>query len=411
MKITRDLMWNYVSIAIMAVSGALMNAVIAFFYDSSTLGIFNETYAWYMIISQITVWGIHMSVLKYVPEQDNEEQKRSILKSAVFITLLLSLCIVVLSELILIVFPEIIWKRSLQVALVGLIFFSLNKVLLSYLNAIYELVMFAVFQSLRYLGLVGVIFLLAVNRIEGEYISLVFPMVEGGMFFLILFYLLTRNEIKGCFNVKAARELLLFGTKILPSNMVVEMNTKVDVVCLGFLIKSTSHIGIYSFAILFTEGFYMLFMTVRKVINPGISEFNANGRLKEYVVNVSKKLNLFLWPVSLAAYILILAIYYFICQVLVGREYNIGIFYIAVICMAIVMNGKSIIWGDFLSQAGYPMEESKVNVLTVFCNIVFNIVLIIGLGTMGAAMATGMSYFIYGVLMHKNMIRKTGIKV
>lgn len=404
-------MWNYVSIAIMAVSGALMNAAIAFFYDSSTLGIFNETYAWYMIISQITVWGIHMSVLKYVPEQDNEEQKRSILKSAVFITLLLSLCIVVLSELILIVFPEIIWKRSLQVALAGLIFFSMNKVLLSYLNAIYELVMFAVFQSLRYLGLVGVVFLLAVNRIEGEYISLVFPMVEGGMFFLILFYLLTRNEIKGCFNVKVARELLLFGTKILPSNMVVEMNTKVDVVCLGFLIKSTSQIGIYSFAILFTEGFYMLFMTVRKVINPGISEFNANGRLKEYVANVSKKFNLFLRPASFAAYILILVIYYFICQILVGTEYNIGIIYIAVICMAIAMNGKSIIWGDFLSQAGYPMEESKVNVLTVFCNIVFNIALIAGLGTMGAAMATGMSYFVYGVLMHKNMIRKTGIKV
>ncbi|EOS39942.1 hypothetical protein C808_00913 [Lachnospiraceae bacterium M18-1] len=404
-------MWNYVSIAIMAVSGALMNAVIAFFYDSSTLGIFNETYAWYMIISQITVWGIHMSVLKYVPEQDNEKKKRGILKSAVFITLLLSLCIVVLCELILIVFPGVIWKRSLQVALTGLISFSMNKVLLSYLNAIYELVMFAVFQSLRYLGLSGIIFLLAVNRIEGEYISLVFPMVEGGMSFLILFFLFTRNEIRGHFNVKDARELFLFGTKILPSNMVVEMNTKVDVVCLGFLIKSTSQIGIYSFAILFTEGFYMLFMTVRKVINPGISEFNANGRLKEYVANVSKKLNLLLWPVSLAAYILILTIYYFICRVLVGTEYNIGIFYIAVICMAIVMNGKSIIWGDFLSQAGYPMEESKVNVLTVFCNIVFNIVLIVGLGTMGAAVATGMSYFVYGVLMYKNMIRKTGIKI
>ncbi len=411
MKITRDLMWNYVSIVIMAVSGALMNAVIAFFYDSSTLGIFNETYAWYMIISQITVWGIHMSVLKYVPEQDNEEKKRDILKSAAFITLSLSLCVVVLCELILIVFPGVIWKRSLQVALTGLIFFSMNKVLLSYLNAIYELVIFAVFQSLRYLGLAGIIFLLAVNRIEGEYISLVFPMVEGGMFFLILFFLFTRNEIRGHFNVKDARELFLFGTKILPSNMVVELNTKVDVVCLGFLIKSTSQIGIYSFAILFTEGFYMLFMTVHKVINPGISEFNANGRLKEYVVNVSKKLNLLLWPVSLAAYILILAIYYFICRVLVGTEYHIGIFYIAVICMAIVMNAKSIIWGDFLSQAGYPMEESKVNVLTVFCNIVFNIVLIVGLGTRGAAMATGMSYFVYGVLMHKNMIRKTGIKV
>ncbi len=44
MRINKDLIWNYISIALIAALSLLMNAVIAYKYDTSVLGIFNEAY-------------------------------------------------------------------------------------------------------------------------------------------------------------------------------------------------------------------------------------------------------------------------------------------------------------------------------------------------------------------------------
>ena len=53
--------WNYGSLVIMSASGFLFNCLIIFFYDASILGRFNKAYAWYCVLSQVAVWGLHMS--------------------------------------------------------------------------------------------------------------------------------------------------------------------------------------------------------------------------------------------------------------------------------------------------------------------------------------------------------------
>lgn len=69
-----------------------------------------------------------------------------------------------------------------------------------------------------------------------------------------------------------------------------EMNMKVDVICLGLLLSDTKQIGIYSFSVLFVEGFYMLYVTIRKLINPYTSEFNAKEKSEKYIVDLQSKL-------------------------------------------------------------------------------------------------------------------------
>ena len=96
-ELLQGLIWNYGSLAIMSVSGLLFNFLIVLFYDAAALGIFNRTYAWYCVLSQITVCGVHMSVLKSTSEyKDNSRERKTIILSALLEVLMLSsMCVTI----------------------------------------------------------------------------------------------------------------------------------------------------------------------------------------------------------------------------------------------------------------------------------------------------------------------------
>lgn len=401
------LLWNYAGIAVMAASALLMNTVIALFYDTAALGIFGETYAWYIILSQISVWGIHMAVMKYVPETDDEEARGAVLKAGLAIAVITSLLITVISEIAICFLDSVGWKKSMQIAFAGLAFFSVNKVLLNYLNAIYRMAAYAAFVSLRYVFIGMGIFIFSFMGIEADYLALVFPMTEVAIFLGMLGYFAYQIPIHGEPDGKTFWKILYFGTKILPSYMALEMNTKVDVVCLGFLVSDVPQIGIYSFAIFFTEGFYMLYITIRKMVNPKIAEANAKGKLSEQMTIIKRSFRMHM-ALGCAAYIGVSVGYVILCNVMHRPEYGRGITYILIICLAIAINGKYIVLGDVLAQTGYPLAESILNILTVAVNFLLNIILISAWGVVGAAVATAVSHFVFSFWMKAQVKERIG---
>lgn len=397
------------SMGVMAITGLFMNAVIASCYGSDILGLFNETYAWYMILAQISVWGIHMAIVKYVPEEKTEYEKGGLLINGIVVCVVVSLIVTFVSEMILFYVEDFGLKHLMSIVFSGFVLLSVNKVLLSYLNAIYKMVPYAIFSSLRYfcLGLLLAVF--SFFHVDISILATAFPASEVLLFICIIVYFIHNVKFNGKVDWIEAQKLLIFGTKILPSYMVTEMNTKVDVVCLGFLISDTSKIGIYSFAILFTEGFYMLYITIRKIINPSLSEANANNMIIEHVYTIKKRIKAYLCYGGIIGYIALVVGYRMVCFFLGGNEYLTGTVYIMIIAAAIVVNGKSIVFGDLLAQAGFPFEESVLNVLTVMTNFALNVVLIRFYGVIGAAIATALSYFIFSCYLWGRVRKRTGI--
>lgn len=410
-EVKKGLFWNYISLAVAAVAGLMLNILIEYFYKSSVLGIFNETYAWYMILSQISVWGIHMSVLKFVPEQECEIKKRTILKSAILITSLIATLFITFIELTLFLFKNVEWQHSLRIASIGLVFFSLNKVLLNYLNALSEMVDYAVFQILRYIMLIFSVLAISLLRLESNWLALAFPVTESIVLVILLIYIYKRNWLNGVADSNCIKNLIIFGTKILPSNMVMEMNTKVDIVCLSFLVVDTAQIGVYSFAIVFSEGFYQLYITIRKIVDPKIAEANVHGRLEEFMMSVRIIAKKYFIAGTIMIYSGVLFAYFLIYKMVLAHEYRVGIIYLAIICSAIAINGKEVILGDMFAQVGYPIVESRLNVITVLSNIIFNIIFITLWGTIGAAAATALSHFVYGVQLKKAVKMYLGIDI
>lgn len=68
--------------------------------------------------------------------------------------------------------------------------------------------------------------------------------------------------------------------------------------------------------------------------------------------------------------------YYLLCRILGKNEYLGGILPLGIIVASIVINAKSIVLGNLFSQTGKPWEESCINLITVGCNLFFNLLLI-----------------------------------
>ena len=162
-------MWNYGSVVILSVSGFLINFLIVLFYDAAALGVFSRAQAWYGVLSQITVWGVHMSVMRLIREyKDNRGEQEQIISSALIGIFLFSAVCVGIIELLL---PLIVTDNrnlltSMQVLMPGLVFFSLNKILLNYLNGLSELKPYAFFQSLRYILIVLAVYGMGLFRCD-----------------------------------------------------------------------------------------------------------------------------------------------------------------------------------------------------------------------------------------------------
>lgn len=355
-----------------------------------------------------------MSVLKLIPEHiENNEEKKLIIASAMLEVFIFSIFCVIVIEWVL---PYIVTENknlliSLRLAVPGLVFFSLNKVSLNYLNGLSEMKAYAFFQSLRYIVIVFFIYLCGNYRCESIWLSFSFTIAEIIVFLCSQCFLVYRKLLGIKISMKYVKEHIKFGTHILPANMVVELNTKVDIICLGIIIKQDYLIGIYSFAIIFVEGFYQLYIIVRRSINPKLTEYYAHNELQQGVRAIGVKLKKYLRIFSPLALVLLISGYCIICYVLKQKEYIAGVKFIIIICGAIAFNGKQIVLGNFFSQIGVPIYESLINLVTVMVNFLLNLVLIYLIGLWGAAIATAISHMVYGYMLQCGIKKRLNIEI
>lgn len=393
------LIWNYASIIILALSGILFDTLIIFFYNAEALGIFNQVYAYYIVISQICVWGVHISIVRSVPlSKDNEEQRRN-LSSAILLVICISFFINFFARIILAVAGDFDLITAFSYALPALFFFAINKVILGFFNGLSFMKTYAVLQSLRSISIAAGILFLSLKQVHYTELSKCFLIGEFIVTIISVCLLLRYKMLSLRISPYTIKEHFYFGSKIFLSNLVLELNTKVDVICLGWILKDDYQIGIYSFAVLFAEGFYQIFVVVRRSINPILARsYQDITKRQQDISDLCNKIGRYIglkkWLVGVA----VLFGYGGICLVLDKKEYLKGIGALAIICFFIALTAKSIIMGNLYAQIGKPEKESFINICTVFSNFVGNILLIYCMGINGAALATGISYVVFSLL-------------
>ena len=65
-KFVSDTSWNYGAFALMAGTGVILNFYIVAVMGVEALGIFNQTYAIFVVVGQLATLGIHDSTQKHI---------------------------------------------------------------------------------------------------------------------------------------------------------------------------------------------------------------------------------------------------------------------------------------------------------------------------------------------------------
>jgi O-antigen/teichoic acid export membrane protein len=138
-KFVMDIIWSGGGTAVMGVCGISINMIIAVKYGAENLGIFNQVLSIYVITSIISVWGMQDSVVIFSAEKSNRhELKGSLLLSplvSVFtISLLITISLTYFSPLLSGIFDSPNIEYALRNILLGLPFFSINKIYMAFLN-------------------------------------------------------------------------------------------------------------------------------------------------------------------------------------------------------------------------------------------------------------------------------------
>jgi len=417
-RFTRDVIWNMASLGVLGVSGLVINSVILAARGAEELGVFNQVFAIYIVASQIAVGGVQFSTLKHCSyAQNNLTECSQITSSALMLVggIALPICVALylLSGFIGTILESPSVAAGIIYALPGLFFFALNKVMIMALNGLRHMRAFAVFQSLRYvLILAGVILIIALDWPGYKLpLSLSLTISEVILFLFLIGYLYSQLfPIEISFSKAMCnrfRQHILFGTRGFLSGVLTEMNTRVDVLMVGYFM-SDMWVGVYSFGAIFAEGFAQLCTVMRQNLDPLIGRAFATGK-KEQITELARKVRKRFWPlISLLGLILMVVfpvlIWILAEEAVVWKSW--GVF--AILVTGVVISARYRPFMGILPQSGRPGLLTIIMAGSVLFNALLNLLLVPLIGINGSAIATAAVFILEGfivVVMSKRLFR------
>jgi O-antigen/teichoic acid export membrane protein len=400
-KFGSDFLWNLASLAILGVSGVAVNLLIARWGGGTELGVFNQVFAFFIFLSQICVGGVHYAVLK---EISNPLRARSELSDIATAGLLLSLGLASCVVLVCIPFTGQVGDllqspavaRGLSLALPGIVFFSLNKVLLNILNGLRQMRAHAIYQAARYLILVGSISCVFIFELDRLWLSgtLTFTEVVLSVFLApyVHFRAVSLALARWGQVLSWARSHLSFGARGMLSGVFTELNTRVDVLVLGFFFDD-SRVGIYSFAAAFAEGFAQIPLVLRRNLDPLFGAYLTQGKRSEITLLVKRARRVF-FPLMIILGLLSTLVYALgLPLFLRDPSYGESVWVYGILAAAIAISSWSRPFCGLLLQAGMPGTYTAMTLASLAVNVVISLLLAPSMSLVGCALAAAAAFF------------------
>ncbi|MBL8023944.1 MAG: polysaccharide biosynthesis C-terminal domain-containing protein [Elusimicrobia bacterium] len=407
-KFASDVLWNISSFCFLAVGGLLTNYSITNLSGDASLGIFNQAFALFIVFSQIGVGGFQFSVLHHISHSIHNEEKCIAIFTSAFV-----LVGGLASSLVLIIFlsrdhlsifiksPNVL--SAFLLTLPGLIFYSLNKVIMLSLNALRHMRAYAIFQGLRALFILSSTLFLCLNKFDPVSYSLSLSLSEFLLFILLVGYS-QKNAIAFSFNrlfLPSLKKHLSFGLRGVFSGILIEFNTRVDILLLGFITQNNALIGVYSFPALLAEGLGQIPIVIRQNIDPILGQAFSKQKEAESFKSVQQGVYTFFLPLFVTGCIAILIAYPFFFNLFMNNKGNTyaSSMTFCILVIGVIMGAAFRPFMGIFLQGGRPGLYTSL-ILTVFIsNIVLNILLIPYFSIYGSALATTLACLIEGALL------------
>jgi O-antigen/teichoic acid export membrane protein len=401
------ILWNIGSFAVIGVGGIAANIIIAYVYSADVLGVFNQVMSFYIVLGQVGAMGMQKAAVYFVPRQKNKEELGALFSSFFCVVTLVAALASVLLYVAAVPLGTYVYKSpelmiGLRYVAPAILLFSLNKLLLGFVNGMRFMKAFAIMQGMRYVLIILFLLGMAWLKAPSKYVALAFTFAEIGIFLPSLFFIFRHISLQ-----KPRREKMKdgfhFGGKSVAGGVIGDLNTKVDIFVLG-IFSSDRIVGIYSFAALLAEGFFVLIVVFRNNMNPLFARLIMQknyGELRVLQKDIARKV----LPLSAAGAVLIMIGFWVLCFIMPGQAYIEALIPLGVILACMAVASPYVVSGNLLTHQGRPGLDSFITILTVVVNALCNVLLIPLWGMMGAAVATGFSYLCFSS-MTKMAIKK-----
>lgn len=421
-KLSRDVGWTLGSFVVLTISGLAINVFVGAVRGAEDLGVFNLSYAVYIVASQLAVLGIHYSVMRSAARlQGNPAERSAMLRCAVLLAaglgITMALLVVVGRPFFEVAFGSRESAEAIAAAGSGLLLFPLNKVLIAHVNGLRHMRMFAALQATRYVLVAAWVCLVTFSDRDIVAASFAFIVAEGVTTAAATLYLWWLGELRGPdWGRHWVKQHVDFGLRSLPSGALLELNSRVDVLLIGILL-SEREVGIYSFAAMLYDGIYHVIAMLRVNITPMLVAAHHDddwtecqrlfGVSKRYVMPGVVMLSL----IIVAGYLV--AVRYFVA----GGGFEDGFAPLLVLLGGISLASPLLPFDNLMLAAGFPVRQSLQNLVLVAISIVVGATLIPVLGISGAAAGivtgtlSGMVVLAYFAKQHVgwNMIRNSRV--
>ena len=398
----RFLISNGLSLGVVAIAGIAVNSLLAFKFDVGVLGQFNQLFALHIIAAQFAAFGIHLSCLHYLSGDTRGSDSwtsgaRVALCAVAGVGSIVATILWVNAGLIEGLLDSESLAKGIRWVAPAAALFGINKVLMAISNASDRLHAMAFLQALRpVVWFAGVAVLIYLGSADAEGLGQILFFGEliaalSGAALLTMIW--SRPFAKNTHGEWLGRHLS-FGMKAMPSNLIVDLNTRIDVLVLAFFANDAT-VGIYSFTALLAEGVFQISGLVRTVNNSRlVSILIAKDQAGLFLLRRrSGRLSLFL---TIGACVLLATMFVPAIE-LFGldpalQEGRVSLF---ILLFGITLSAMYWPFWMMLLLAGHPFQHSILMMTLCALNIIMNVALIPFIGMLGAAIGTAVMLVVF----------------
>jgi O-antigen/teichoic acid export membrane protein len=396
-RFQRDVLWNAGSLVVLSVAGILVNSAIVELRGAPALGEFNQVSAIYLILSQFSIWGTQLAVLKEVSHnQKDRSHCAEYVAAALLLVTLTSLpmagCVWLGSGWLAQVLGSPGVAEGAVVIAPGLVFFSWNKIYFSALNGMRSMRAYAVLQSLRYVTILAAILGMIVAGVRTSLLPLALSATE------VFLFLVCAVWVHGwviplrlpAHPLGALKQQVSFGMRGFLSGIIPSINTRVDVLMLGYF-SSDVTVGVYSYAAMLVEGLMQFPGIVRRNVNPLLGRAFSRSDLA-VIEDMARRVKRVFFPLMAIAVAVLVAAYPTVVEILApGLDLVPSWIAFGILSAGILLTAGYRPFSSIFLQAGRPGTQTILGAVRLLLNIVLNLLLIPLWGLYGAALATSAS--------------------
>ena len=394
-RLRRDVAWNLVPVALLAVVGLGLNIVIGW-WGPDALGAFNLVTPAFFAFAVLGAGGLQYSVLRSIAEHiEDDARVATVVVGALVPAVGLAavaavLCFALAGPVGALVSNDDV-TTGLHWVTPGVFCFALNKVLMGVVNGLRRMRAYAVYTSLRYV-LIAVGLAVAWSlQAPADHLAVIWTFAEGLLLLVLIGELLASVRLRRAVRWWPwMRTHLDFGLRGLPATLAFEVNSKLDVWLLGVALPE-SVVGVYALASSLFEGASQLAIVVQSNLNPLIARDLTAGR-PEAVEAMVKRTRRWFVPLMVAACAASIVAYPYVVPWLTGdARFAAGASSFTVLMISLAVTSPWLPFNQLLLMAGAPGWHTLYIVLWFVFMFVANYVLIPIYGILGAAIGTAVT--------------------